>query len=346
SDGKRLFFTSNREGGQGGLDIYMSEKDPSGEWGVPINLGPAINTAYNEDNPFITSNDSLLFFCSEGHNSMGGFDNFKSRKLNIEWMKPENLGYPVNTTDDDKFLQPSNNGMNAFYSMKTDYKKRDIFYLGLEGPDVNQIYEIAGILQLNDTVLAADKNYYIHILDKPSGDTLYRNYPDKKSGSYSAMVAPGNFRIYYSGEGYFTKTIDTTIVQDNPELVITLNVTLERDSSLIIPVVYEKINLSDIPTVEAIDSSILIKNMLVSNVDDVIDSDVLYYTVQVMALHNPVDVNYFKHISDMKVMYSEVDKFYRYMTGRCATREEAAALRTELIRKGYPNEIFIKKVSR
>jgi hypothetical protein len=76
------------------------------------------------------------------------------------------------------------------------------------------------------------------------------------------------------------------------------------------------------------------------------DSDVLYYTVQVMALFNPVDVTYFKRISDMKVMYNDIDKFYRYTTGRCATREEATALRLELIKKGYPDQIFIKKVTK
>jgi hypothetical protein len=76
------------------------------------------------------------------------------------------------------------------------------------------------------------------------------------------------------------------------------------------------------------------------------ETDVLYYTVQVMALLNPVDVSYFKRITDMKVMYNDSDKFYRYTTGRCATREEASALRLELIRKGYPDEIFIKKVSK
>jgi hypothetical protein len=346
ADGKRLYFTSNREGGQGELDIYVSEKDASGDWGVPVNLGTSVNTAYNEDNPFMTADDSLLFFCSEGHNSMGGYDNYKSQKFGNEWKKPENLGFPVNTTDDDKFFQPSNNGLNAFYSMKTDYKKRDIFYLGLGGIDVNQIYEINGKFQLNDTAMASGKNYNILILSKSSGDTLYKGSPDKTSGLYAISVGHGSFKITYSADGYFTQSIDTTIIQDNPELVVTLDVTLERDSSLIIPVVYEKINLAEIPVVAAIDSSILIKNMHVSNVDDVIDSDVLYFTVQVMALYRPVDVSYFKYITDMKVMYSEVDKFYRYTTGRCATREEAAALRKELIRKGYPEEIFIKKVSK
>jgi hypothetical protein len=232
--------------------------------------------------------------------------------------------------------------------MKTDYKKRDIFYLGLGGLDVNQIYEINGKFNLNDTAFAANKKYNINILNKASGDTIYRGAPDKTSGLYSFSVAPGQFKLVYSGEGYFTQTIDTTIITDNPELIVTLDVTLKRDSSLIKPVIYEKVNLTAIPTVAAIDSSILIRNMTVSDISDtrVSDSDVLYYTVQVMALHNPVDVSYFKHISDMKVMYNDGDKFYRYTTGRFATREEASALRLELIRKGYQEDLFIKKVSK
>ncbi|MCX6301678.1 MAG: hypothetical protein NTW82_05805 [Bacteroidia bacterium] len=348
ADGSKLYFTSNREGGKGGLDIYVSERDASGDWGLPVNLGPTVNTVYNEDTPFIIQDDSVLYFCSEGHNSMGGYDNFKSRKIGTEWEKPQNLGYPVNTTDDNKFFQPSNNGMNAFYSMKTDYKKREIFYLGIGGPDVNQIYEITGKVILNDTVMAADKNYNIHILNRIPGDTLYKTSPNKNTGSYRINVAPGDFKVVYSGDGYFSTSIDTTIVRDNPELVVNIDVTLIRDSSLIEPVIYEKINLNEIPVVAAIDSSILIKNMHVNDVGDtgIKDSDILYYTVQVMALYKPMDVSYFKRISDMKVMYNEADRFYRYTTGNFATREEAAAWRLELIRKGYPNEIFIKKVSK
>ncbi len=72
-DGNTLYFTSNRDGGQGGLDIYVSQKDAAGNWGEAKNMGPTINTAYNEETPFITANDSLLYFSSEGHNSMGGY---------------------------------------------------------------------------------------------------------------------------------------------------------------------------------------------------------------------------------------------------------------------------------
>lgn len=345
SNGKKLYFTSNREGGRGGLDIYFSEKDASGDWGLPVNLGTAVNTKYNEDNPFITGNDSVLFFCSEGHNTMGGFDIFKSRWTGTTWGIPQNLGSPVNSTDDDKFFQPFNNGRNAFYSIKTDYKKRDIFYLGLEGLDVNKLYEIAGNLWLNDAALSGNKNYYILVLNRVSGETLYRTSPAKPSGSYGINVAPGVFRIIYSGDGYFPQSIDTTIVENNPDLRISLNVTLMRDSSLIAPE-YSRINLAEIPTVASVDSTILIKNLKVMNVSEAAEdeSGVLYYAVQVMALYNPIDASLFKHINDIRVMYNDKDKFYRYMTGQFKTREEARVLRQELIRKGYPDDIFIKKV--
>ncbi|MGE5419984.1 MAG: hypothetical protein ACM3UT_07340, partial [Chloroflexota bacterium] len=110
ADGNRLYFTSNREGGQGNLDIYVSQKEGNGSWGPAVNLGATINTPFNEDTPFITSNDSLLFFSSEGHNSIGGFDIFKSVQTSSGWREPSNLGYPVNSADDDKFFQPEKNG--------------------------------------------------------------------------------------------------------------------------------------------------------------------------------------------------------------------------------------------
>jgi len=353
SDGKKLYFSSNRDGGQGNLDIYVSEKDATGDWGPAVNLGAAINTPFNEDTPFITQNDSVLYFSSEGHSSMGGFDNFKSQRIGAAWKTPTNIGFSINTTDDDKFFQPVNNGKNAYYSMTTDYKKKDIFYLGMGSTDVNQLFEIKGKFSLKDTTITFDENYSIHLINKASGDTLDVGFPNKYTGLYSFSVAPGQFRIFYRGLGYLTQKIDTAVLQDNPNLSINIDVALERDTTIkvikaIQPVIYDKINLSLIPTVSSVDTSMLIRNMNVSDLGDlnIKDSDVLYYTVQVMALHNPVDVSYFKYITDMKVMYNDVDKFYRYTTGRFPTREDAYALKLELIRKGYPDEIFIKKVSK
>jgi hypothetical protein len=349
SDGNKLYFTSNRDGGLGNLDIYVSEKDGLGDWGPAVNLGASINTPFNEDTPFITENDSVLYFSSEGHNSMGGFDIFKSNRKGTVWETPSNLGYPINTSDDDLFFQPWNNGLNAYYTMTTGYKKRDIFLLGLVGPDVNILTEISGKISLSDTVLTYDDSFRIHLIDLTSGDTLDVAYPNKFSGLYNLFAVPGKYRIVFTGNGYFTQNLDTTIYKDDVDHPLNVDITLIRDlSSKRGNPVYAKINLNEIPKVAEIDPSILVKNLNVNDLNDekINDSDILYYTVQIMALYNPVDVSYFKYITDIRVMYNEHDKFYRYTTGIFHTKEEAYALKSELIRKGYPDDLFIKKVSK
>jgi tetratricopeptide (TPR) repeat protein len=346
ADGKKLYFTSNRDGGYGGLDLYVSELDASGDWGPATNMGATLNTIYNEDNPFITANDSIIYFSSEGHTSMGGFDNFFSIRQGTSWKTPQNIGFPVNTTDDDKFFQPLNNGRNGFYSMTTGYKQKEIFYLGFGKIDVNQIFEIRGKITLQDT--AFNEKYAIHLINKLSGDTIDIGYPNKYTGNYNFSVNPGSFRIIYTGAGYIPQTVDTVIHHDNPVSSVILDMTLEKDPFAVLAPVYEKIDLENIPVVSSIDDSILDRNLNVNDVNDtgINDSDILYYTVQVMALYNPVDISYFKMITNMRVIYNDVDKFYRYVTGNFSTREQASELRSDLIRRGYPNEIFIKKVSR
>jgi len=221
--------------------------------------------------------------------------------------------------------------------------------LGIGGPDVNMLSEINGKLTLSDTVLTYDNSFKIHLLELESGDTLDVAYPNKVSGTYGFYVTPGTYRISYTGQGYFSQTVDTTIYQENVDHPVNLDITLQRDISAARGgLVYARINLNEIPRVEEIDPSILIRNMNVNDVNDkeINDSDILYYTVQVMALYNPVDVSYFKYITDIRVIYNEQDKFYRYTTGTFQTKEEAYALKAELIRKGYPDDLFIKKVSK
>jgi len=117
-DGRTLFFSSNRPGGYGGLDIYKSVMMPNGEWSRPENLGPVINSKYDEDSPFMLADGKTLFFASKGHNSMGGFDVFTSvwNEDDNSWSKPENLGYPINTTEDDVFYYPTVNPKVFYYS--------------------------------------------------------------------------------------------------------------------------------------------------------------------------------------------------------------------------------------
>ena len=353
SDSKKLYFASNREGGNGGLDLYVSEKDALGDWGVAINLGTAINTDYNEDTPFITLNDSLLYFSSEGHSSMGGYDIFRSQRSGKTWKSPENIGSPVNSTDDDRFFQPINNGRNGYYAMISDYKDKDIFYFTFESTALNRIFEIKGKYSLRDTILNPDYSYFIYLLNRVTGDTLDFGFPSINTGMYNFIVAPGKFKLVYTGVGYLSQSIDTSIVVDNSPMVINLDVILDRDPNYSgdvaeTPDIYKKINLSDIPAVSTIDSSTLLRNVQLNDVtdNDAIDTTLLYYTVQVMALYNPVDISYFRYVSDIKVIYSESDMFYKYTTGRFMNKEEAYAHKNELIRKGYPDDLFVKKVSK
>lgn len=117
-DGKTLYFSSNRPGGMGGIDLYMATKDAKGEWSNVKNLGPKINTEFDEEGPFIGYDLTTLYFSSKGHKNMGSYDIFKSAydPQAKTWSDPENLGYPVNTPDDDIFYITSPDGKRAYYS--------------------------------------------------------------------------------------------------------------------------------------------------------------------------------------------------------------------------------------
>lgn len=119
ADGKNLYFASERPGGIGGSDIYVCTKDKRGEWTQIKNLGPSINTEADEEGPFIDFDQKTLYFSSRGRKGMGGHDVFKARLLNAErneWSAPENLGYPINTPDDDVYFVATRDGKRAYFS--------------------------------------------------------------------------------------------------------------------------------------------------------------------------------------------------------------------------------------
>lgn len=120
-DGNTLYFTSDKRGGMGSFDIYVSHRNTKGEWGPATNLGPVINTPYEERTPFISSDDRTLFFSSQGHESMGGLDNFYSDYFpDSGWSEPVNLGAPVNTTGDDLFFNPGWNELEGYYAVRKE----------------------------------------------------------------------------------------------------------------------------------------------------------------------------------------------------------------------------------
>jgi len=117
-DEKTLYFSSNRPGGFGGLDIYRATLNEKGEWSNVKNLGPKINTAEDDDGPFIDYDNKTLYFSSKGRRGMGGFDIYKTiyDEATMEWSEPENLGYPINTPDNDIFFVSTRDGKRGYYS--------------------------------------------------------------------------------------------------------------------------------------------------------------------------------------------------------------------------------------
>ncbi len=127
SDANTLYFASNRPGGYGGIDIYYTTKDEKGNWSIPINMGPKINTPDDEKTPFIHPDNETFYFSSSGHYGFGGFDIYYSRKNNEtnEWQKAENIGSPINTDQDDIGLIISSDGKTAYLFSNQNLDKQN-----------------------------------------------------------------------------------------------------------------------------------------------------------------------------------------------------------------------------
>ena len=146
-DMEGLYFVSDKPGGFGGKDIYFAALSIKGnreklDYDDAVNLGAIINTPYNEEGVFIDVDGKTMYFSSKGHKSMGGYDIYKSEYINGKWSRPVNIGYPINTPDDDIFFSFSRNGKHAYYSTfnPTGYGQRDIYMITLLGPEKPVIF--------------------------------------------------------------------------------------------------------------------------------------------------------------------------------------------------------------
>lgn len=128
--GSQLIFASDRPGGFGGLDLYISQK-VKGIWGPAVNLGPQINTPFNDDRPFLVNKGKILIFSSQGHQGIGGYDLFRTDlQTNGLWSRPVNMGYPINTPDNNTYFMPVGDGKSGYYSIFKEsggFGKEDIY---------------------------------------------------------------------------------------------------------------------------------------------------------------------------------------------------------------------------
>jgi outer membrane protein OmpA-like peptidoglycan-associated protein len=201
ADGQTLYFSSNRPGGYGGLDIYISRLLPNGQWGKAINLGPTINTQYDEDAPYIHPSGNTLYFSSKGHNTMGGFDIFSSAlDSNGHWGTPENIGYPVNTPGDDIFYFPTTDGKSAYYSSFKDngLGEKDIYRITLPERRGEALTVFRGrIIPSGDSALP--DGLEIVVTDNQTSEQIGIYHPNIATGKYLIILPCGkNYNVVYN----------------------------------------------------------------------------------------------------------------------------------------------------
>ncbi len=208
ADGQQLYFTSNRPGGFGGRDIYMSRLLPNGQWGKALNLGPKINTEFEEDAPFIHPDGKTLYFSSTGHNTMGGFDIFYSTlDSNGQWSTPVNIGYPVNTPNDDIFFFPTTDGKGAYYSSFKEggLGEKDIYRINFPGNkgEALTVYRGTIISNVDSTSPSIPQNVEIVVTDNVTGEQVGVYHPNSATGKFLFILPSGkNYNITYQADGY------------------------------------------------------------------------------------------------------------------------------------------------
>lgn len=240
SDGNTLFFTSDRPGGFGGRDIYRVMKEGSG-WTEPQNLGPIINSSFDEDAPFFHPDNRTLYFSSNGPKSMGGFDIFVTELEGDTWLEPLNMGPPVNTPDDDIYFVLSESGLTGYYSSGKEggFGEKDIYSIKFpyfRYPKRAYVIEVVGIVQ--DVESLDTLPAMVRLLDKSSNRVVDSLLTTPEIRQYSFEVEPERaYTIQVSADGYERNQEEFT----TPELTEE-DITMRQDVLLKRPIIIAKEN--------------------------------------------------------------------------------------------------------
>ncbi len=204
SNGRALYFCSNRSGGVGKKDIWVSHMLPNGEWGEPKNLGKVINTVYDDQCPFIHPDNKTLYFSSDGHIGMGDADLFLSRKVAGEWTEPQNLGYPINTNLNESSLIVSATGKHAYFASDR-YGTRG--KLDLYSFDLHDKIKPLAVTYVKGTVKDfATKEFLeakVSLIDLATGEIMTEINSDILNGEFLACLhSDRDYALNVSKHGY------------------------------------------------------------------------------------------------------------------------------------------------
>ncbi|NBA85485.1 OmpA family protein [Emticicia sp. CRIBPO] len=229
SDGNKLYFASERPGGFGRKDIWMSELKPDGTWKTSVNLGPKINTSQDEVSPFIHANGYSFFFSSNGREGMGKFDIYLATTQKDVIGEPVNLGYPINTADDELALFVTADGKKAYYSVdKTGSVKLFEFSIPEQlSVQINKIHYLKGYITDRKTQKPLYSN--IELVNLKTNEKVSTFLSDPVTGDYMAVLpSEGEYGIYVSTPDYLFKSLRFKFSKDEDWEGKLLNVELDK----------------------------------------------------------------------------------------------------------------------
>jgi outer membrane protein OmpA-like peptidoglycan-associated protein/tetratricopeptide (TPR) repeat protein len=209
-DGNIFYFSSNRPGGMGELDIWVSERNEDGTWKNPVNCGDVINTAFNEDTPFFDPATNALIYSSSGHISMGGYDVFRSIARYSGWTNPVGMPFAYNTTGENTFFILNNNAPGFITSLYDDkIESRNIYAIVAIDP-ADEITTTEGVITLQDGMNVDPAKTSIKLTDAKKG-TLIRTINVNDDGKFRFEIKPGDYQLFVSHTGYRTDTLSLNL---------------------------------------------------------------------------------------------------------------------------------------
>ena len=319
--GNIIFFTSDRDGGYGGKDIWMMKRLPNGQWAEAQNLGENINTIYDEDGPYLHPDGKTLYFSSQGHQTMGGHD-FLMSTMNQDgtFSEPINMGYPTNTVGNDLFFFPSVSGTKAYFSSIREGGKgdQDIYVMNLVEEEEKDLAVYKGVVR--DTTGDVVKDLVISIFEEDSDNKFGVYRPNVLTGRFLFILQAGHdYEILYqlgklSTSDFVNVPMDTEGVIDYTKVVtvntdtitITAGKVVDGDIVSIAMLEDELVNIE----VESIEPIEVVDNEIVDN--EVVEPD--YSDSKPISVSNlPVLYFVYEATSLIESSKSDLDKVYNYM---------------------------------
>ncbi|MFM7195284.1 MAG: tetratricopeptide repeat protein, partial [Bacteroidota bacterium] len=211
ADGRVLFFVSDRRGGIGSRDLYRAEKGEDGKWQQSVNLGPAVNTRFDEISPFIHANGTTLFFASNGRPGFGGYDLYSTTRLDSLWKEPENFGAPVNNHEDQFSLFISADGLTGYYSHEEDRDQHSGRIYTFRVPEPLRIRETSSSVRgiISDRKNGRPVKARVELVNLATRELVSLSSSDSLNGQYLIVLNKGaDYGLFVSAPRYLFQSLN------------------------------------------------------------------------------------------------------------------------------------------